>query len=304
MTTSHETRGYALVSVLWLVTLLAAITASYHASARTEAKLLAGTLHRAQAEALAEAGIWIAVHEHFMSGPTTSSSTANIQRRVVFHDAQIEVTLADPSGKINLNNAQSELLAALLARTNVAPAELSTLVDAILDWRDLDDMRQPQGAEDADYARAGVDHGAKDAPFATVDELRYVRGMTETVYREVAPALTVYGGHSRVNLNAAPASVLRVLPGANDGVVAAILRARETDGDEASDAGGLDPQFAQQASEDISTVAGTATVSGVTTRIEATLRYTRGESEPVQVLGWISGVGLIEASNAEAPDAR
>src|SRR5688500_16205574 len=60
-------RGYALVSVLWLVVLLTGITAAYHAQARVEARLLTAGLQRAQAEALAEAGLWIAAYEHFFA---------------------------------------------------------------------------------------------------------------------------------------------------------------------------------------------------------------------------------------------
>src|SRR5882672_7761736 len=48
------------------------------------------------------------------------------------------------------------------------------------------------GAEDADYAAAGLAYGAKDAPFAMTEELLQVPGMTRELFDRVAPDITVY----------------------------------------------------------------------------------------------------------------
>jgi general secretion pathway protein K len=46
------------------------------------------------------------------------------------------------------------------------------LVDAILDWRDEDDLHLVNGAEDPDYKAAGLPYGAKDGPFDSLEELQ------------------------------------------------------------------------------------------------------------------------------------
>lgn len=280
-------RGYALVSVLWLIVLLTGIAAAYHAQARLESRLLTSAVQRAQAEALAEAGIWLAVHEH-MTTTAVADRATRVTRSFDVYDAAVEITMADTSGLINLNGAPPELLAALLAaRSGLGATEQASVVDAILDWRDSDDTRRPEGAEDADYAAARKTHGAKDAPFATVDELKLVHGMTPAAYRAIAPALTVFGNHARINAAAAPPEVRAVLPREN-------LERAEESGDE------LDERFLQRTGEDIYVVSATARVGVVTARIAATIRYARGEQRPVQVLAWSDAPTASTAVEQEA----
>jgi general secretion pathway protein K len=279
-------RGYALVSVLWLIVLLTGIAAAYHAQARVEARLLATALQRAQAEEVAEAGVWLAVHEHIAT-TAIADRAARVTRTLDVYDIPVEITIADTSGLINLNGAPPELLAALLAaRSGLEAAEQTAVVDAILDWRDSDDTRRPAGAEDTDYAEAKKLHGAKDAPFAALDELRLVRGVTPAAYRAIAPALTVFGNHARVNAAAAPPAVLAVLPRDS-------LELSEAPG------AGLDERFLQRTGEDIYIVTATARVGAVTARIAATVRYARGEQRSVQVLAWSDAQAATAAVRPE-----
>ncbi len=271
MRTLASTRGYALVSVLWLVVLLTGVAAAYHAQARMEARLLTAGLQRAQAEGLAEAGIWIATQEHFFASFRSPDRPSRVTRTIDVEGNAVTVTISDVSGLINLNGAPPELFAALLAaRSGLSTAEQAEVVDAILDWRDSDSTRNTTGAEDADYAALKASHGAKDAPFATIDELRLVRGMTAAAYRAIASALTVFGNHARVNVTAAPPEVLGVLP---------------RDSDAGAD-GDVDPRFVQQRGENIYTARAAATVGAVTAHVDAVLRYAPGERRPVQVLAW------------------
>ncbi len=291
MTRGTLARGYALISVLWLIVLLTGVAAAYHAQARVEARLLTTALQRAQAEALAEAGIWIAILEHFALTATAGDRGSRVTRTIDVGGTPVAVTLADASGLINLNAAPPELLAALLAaRSNLGTAEQATVVDSILDWRDADSVRNPAGAEDTDYAASKTSYGAKDAAFATLDELRLVRGMTPVAYRAIAPSLTVFGNHGRVNVAAAPPDVLAVLP-------------RDTLGLAAGAGDSFDQRFVQQSGEDIYIVTATVTVRAVTVQVVATVRYARGEERPVQVLAW-SDVPAVASARATPETTR
>jgi general secretion pathway protein K len=177
----------------------------------------------------------------------------------------------------------------LAARSELDASEQASVVDAILDWRDSDDTRSAAGAEDQDYAALKAGHGAKDAPFATVDELRLVHGMTPAAYRRVAPALTTFGNHARVNTAAAPPEVLAVLPRDSAGGFA------DTPGES------YDQRFVQQTGEDIYIASARATVGAVTARINATLRYARGEQRPVQVLAWSDAPEAAPRVEEQAP---
>lgn len=263
MNSATAARGYALVVVLWSLVLLSTVTASYHASARTEAKLLRQSLYRAQAQALAEAGMWIALREHQQSGQAAARRAASLERSVELDGAIIDVSIRDAAGKINLNVANAELIDALLAGADMLQAERAALVGAIVDWRDADNLRAAGGAEDEDYRRAGLGYESKDAPFATVDELRYVRGMTPALWQRISPSLTVHGTHSRVNPAAASASLLEILAADADATAGA-----------------------QRSRGDTFVATARATAGGITAQISATIRYARGANDPIQILAW------------------
>ncbi len=91
-------------------------------------------------------------------------------------------------------------------------AEADALVDAIRDFADEDDLIHLNGAEDRDYAAAGLPWDAKDAPFEAVEELQQVLGMTALLYEAIQPALTVYNGKGDIDPVVAPREVLMALP--------------------------------------------------------------------------------------------
>jgi hypothetical protein len=109
----------------------------------------------------------------------------------------------DPSATLNLNTATPAALLAVLGRPE--------LVDAVLEWRDGDDLPHASGAESAWYR----DHGRsppRNAALADPAELRLVKGFEDSVLVRVLPMVTT-GGDGRVNPLLAPAPVIAGLPG-------------------------------------------------------------------------------------------
>ncbi|MEE7567475.1 general secretion pathway protein GspK, partial [Xanthomonas sp. Kuri4-3] len=93
---------------------------------------------------------------------------------------------------------------------------------AIIDWRDGDDLSSPGGgAEDRDYAAAGLPYGAKDAPFESLGELRLVLGVDAALYARLLPNVTIFSGRSRPESRFAPGPVLTAM-----GLDAAMLLAQ------------------------------------------------------------------------------
>jgi type II secretory pathway component PulK len=68
----------------------------------------------------------------------------------------VRVRVTEEAGKIDLNAAPAELLAALLQAPASEAAEAERLVAAIVDFSDEDRLPRPGGAEDPDYLRAGA----------------------------------------------------------------------------------------------------------------------------------------------------
>lgn len=229
---SRRQRGIALVVVLWVSLLLAAMAGAFVLDTRTDVKIGWNMVETAKARALADGGIDLALDA--LTRPETGFRPDGGVRAVAVPGGELRVAAAAEIGKIDLNRAPAELLQAILAGVGVAPEEAARLVDTIEDWRDTDDLRRLNGAEDADYAAAGLGYGAKDAPFEQVDELRQVLGMTGAVYRALRPLVTVRSAGPGVDPLYAPRAVLSVLPGMTADLVDAFLAARAEDEPEAA----------------------------------------------------------------------
>lgn len=201
-------RGIALVVVLWMLTLLAVIAASFTTTTRTETRLARNLVENAKAEALADAAVHRAIVGLLDGDPDARWAADGTVYEFAMDDGTAWITIQDETGKIDLNAGSRKLIAALLDAADVPLAEADGLSDAIIDYRDNDDQRRPSGAEDDDYRDAGLPWGAKDRPFEAVEELRRVLGMTPELYDRISPFLTVYTGQRGVNAAAFRAGTL------------------------------------------------------------------------------------------------
>ena len=66
------------------------------------------------------------------------------------------------------------------------------LTDAITDFIDRDNDRREKGAEEGEYRYADFPYLPANRPLTSVSELRAVQGMTEPVYKALAPFVTVW----------------------------------------------------------------------------------------------------------------
>jgi general secretion pathway protein K len=119
---------------------------------------------------------------------------------------------ADPgnpqSGKGGLNQAQIKILQRLLAGLELKPE----LAQAIADWIDPDpDPLFPDGAEDSDYTVQSPPYLAANRPFASVSELRLLKGVDRETYDKLAPYVCALPPGAPLNVNTAPARVLAAL---------------------------------------------------------------------------------------------
>lgn len=142
-------------------------------------------------------------------------------------DARFHVTLTDANSAVNLNRAEEDELRRLFVALRIDAGVADRLAQAIMDWRDSDDSRRGRGAERAQYEHDGYDVLPSNAPFRSVAEVRAVFGMSDTLFSQISPYLTV-AGTGQVNLNAAPRPVLLSVSGVSEEVVDALRRARES----------------------------------------------------------------------------
>jgi general secretion pathway protein K len=205
-------KGIALVSVLWIVALLSVVATGLSASVRSESRLVANTEKVLQAQFAVESGVELAALNLMYPQSVRWPEDGSI-REVTVGDARLRIATWNVTGKVDINAAPMPLLRNLLLQAGVDTETAEFLADAILDWRDRDDFRNLNGAEDTDYRIAGMSWGAKDAPFESIEELRLVLGMTDQIYAAIENSVTVFSGQSGVNLQHASAQVVAALAG-------------------------------------------------------------------------------------------
>lgn len=204
--------GAALLIVLWLIALLTAVIGGFALTARVE-HMQGRVLSRGvAADEAARAGLEYAMTRVVELNPQRQWPPNGSEQAWAFGDAEVTVKIVDETGKVDLNAADTVLLTELMRVVGAEPEQARRLASAIADWRDPDILSQPEGgAEDAQYAAAGLPYGAKDAPFESVAELELLLGMTADLYKRLAPHMTVYSGQPRPSQEYASGEVLQAM---------------------------------------------------------------------------------------------
>lgn len=231
MSGDHRQRGIALVVVLWIVTILALQVSLFNLTVRDAASLGSNELAMARGEALAAAGVELAA-AHLLDSDQERRWQATGRARVVqFGGATLQIIVTDEAGRLDVNEAKEELLAAALRSHAPSASALAQWVERILDWRDTDEDRRLNGAEAPDYKRAGLGYGPRNGPFLHPIEIGRVLGVPPEVAQVLAGRLTAHGVEGKINPLSASRETLMMLPGVSAGEVENALRLAQRPGD-------------------------------------------------------------------------
>jgi general secretion pathway protein K len=227
-TQRHGQRGVALVLVIWVVTLLVAIAGSFVYAMRTDALAARNAALIARADALASAAVSRTLYEAFKPpGVAGTWRRDEAPRQWTFDGAVVSVRFSDESAKIDINTANDELLRSLFRQAGLGEDDAARLLDAVLDWRDPDSFRRPNGAEEPEYAQAGLKGRPANYAFQSTEELQLVLGMRPEVFQRIAPMITVHSRQPGVNPHLASRSVLLAIPSVTSEQVDAYIAERD-----------------------------------------------------------------------------
>jgi general secretion pathway protein K len=214
--------GFIVVAVLWILAALATLATTYGVYVNATAFSMAGYDVRLQAQELAKAAVELAVYKL-----TENPEAQPVQGKFAFRlgNTDVAVDFRSENGRIDLNFAPRQLLVGLFTSLGGPPEAAEDLADRIIAWR-----TPASGSADSElflYRTAGKSYGPRHAPFQHVNELGLVLSLTPDIVDRALPYLTVYSGHSEVNVfNAAP-EVLAALPGLTPERMQVLLAHRE-----------------------------------------------------------------------------
>ena len=204
-------RGIALLLVLWALVLLGTLALGFSWSMRTEAMAARNGIDEMRAYFQSRTGVNRAV------AMLASLSADNVLAASIAGedgDASYEVRIEAESGKVNVNLVGEEVLLEILKKGGLPEEEAEGVRDAILDWRDEDDVSRPRGAEAAEYGRRTEPITPRNGTIRGIGELMHVKGVTKEFHEAfLSRVFTVHGKSAQLNFLRAPEIVLRSLPG-------------------------------------------------------------------------------------------
>jgi general secretion pathway protein K len=181
-------RGFALVVVLWNLGLLALLFVGMATAGRTGADVATNLRGNAEAQAAADGAIHLTIFR-LLSGAWPTNGPP---RRVTIGDATVEIAIEDQRGRINPNLSSPDLMAALLVAAGADPGLAHDLALAIVDWRTKTQVSISGGLKVDRYRAANLPYGPAGEPFASVDEIELIPGITPALSARLGPYLSVY----------------------------------------------------------------------------------------------------------------
>jgi general secretion pathway protein K len=231
-------RGVALIVVLWIFIFLFVVAFEFSTAAREEASAAHRFNEETEGYYLAVAGFERGLYE-FLNRPAQNAALKQAQneedvsdgawREYTLGDGAFRVRLVDEGAKININRVNEETLRRIFSHLGLDGAHRDSLVAAIMDWRDEDELHRVNGAENDYYAALTPAYTARNGPLDSVDDLLWIKGVTRELFfgisESAAPKpdqprgialrdiFTVDSAIDRVNLRTASAEVIHALVG-------------------------------------------------------------------------------------------
>jgi general secretion pathway protein K len=202
----NNQRGIALFQVLLLSTILTVVILSMNYQAREHIKLAQA------AQDYAGATLVLQSAEAELLFTMLTSSWYELERDDRTHGFNFygktfgfngaDVNIQDTSGLLNLISPDSNLMSSLTDLYTNDPQLGRDITAAISDWQDKDEVKKSNGAEQPDYPQNII---VRNGPIQYSEELRFIKGMTEELYQELSPMVSLFP--RGLNLNQQPASI-------------------------------------------------------------------------------------------------
>ncbi len=219
--------GMALLMTVIIVALLTIVTSDYFYETWIQSALAVGYRDDTKALYAAKSG-QEAAKLQLIKKPMVGMLPVPIEGEYAF------VTMADESGKINLNNLTDQknykvefwvgVFKRLLKRLELD----SDLAGAMVDWLDKNSNVEQGGAEDGYYLSLKKPYRAKNGKLDSLDEIYNIKGFTPKVVSKLRKYITVWSaGSAKVNINTVePEALLALDDGMTVGMVKEIVNAR------------------------------------------------------------------------------
>lgn len=195
----HES-GIALIIVLIVIVVLGIMAGGFAYSMKVETTLARNSSHDAELEWLGRSGVELAryilahsspaigaqfdaLNQKWAGGPgDTNDPLADIPMKdYKLGKGSFSIEIKDMDRKFNINVADPSLLRQALQLVGVDAADVPTIADSIIDWRDPQDNPGLGGSKEY-YRSLTPPYDVKNGPLDDLSELLLIRGITPAMY--------------------------------------------------------------------------------------------------------------------------
>lgn len=226
-----DERGIALLLALLVLTILTALILEFDAEARREYRAAAAFRDEYKASMLTRAAVQAAravlqqdLLREKMTGQKYDGPTdiwAMPIKNYAIGDGFLTAQIQDETGKLNLNDLASSSGGDIEQKKKLVRAKRlfellrinPSLVDALIDWIDQDEIPQPAGAESLYYQSLRPPYRSANSPLPGLGDLRLIKGFTPEIIERISPYVTVFPqeGGAPMNINTADPLVIQTL---------------------------------------------------------------------------------------------
>ena len=258
---SVNSRGVALILVLWVMAILSVVALEFCFAMRTEVQIAQNFKEETQRYAIAQGGIERAIAELIYRNNTRMQQLRKTlkpeevlpeEREWVtdgrpyvlpFDQGTCEVRATGEAGKININVVSDPTLRKIVNQLGLEGEARDVVTDSILDWRTPGELHRLNGAKSDYYQSLKDPYDCKNGNLDAIEELLLVRGVTPDLFygkkakREedgtttdrfgLRDVFSIYASGEQVDINSASATVLRVALGIPNEVAQQIVKERE-----------------------------------------------------------------------------
>ena len=170
-----QTRGAALMAVLWLIAILSMACMATLRVISFDMELASAKVHGSRARQMAEMGIAVG------SNPIVKRTDPILRQLQGENGEGFEAKVNSEGGRFNINSiilqGDKALLQSIFMSWGIELGAAQDITDALADWIDADDDEQLNGAEKSYYEGEGRINQPFNRPFYDLSEVSLVRGM-------------------------------------------------------------------------------------------------------------------------------
>lgn len=284
--TDVRERGYALVSVIWILSALAIAVSAITIFTTNSISVLTLNNDKVSSDAAVMAGLEYAALKILQTKPDKPTKG---DYDLKLKSGSVQTLWKGETGRVDINTGPPKLITQILIHSGANEAQASAWTTAILKRRQNKDQTQPPPQQQGQQAVGAQSNPQQTKLFRNIGELADV-GIPANIIKRIKPLITVFSGKAQIDPRLASSDLLSLLPGMTDPRLRRLISLRDsgvTDRNQWSqEAGDSMSFFLFDKSPSVRITISSQLNNGMRSNAEIVIINYKDDAEPYQILSW------------------